>query len=143
MIRRLAGMAAAMVIGTTPLVAQPQATGSVVEGLWINPTSSVAVRTGACNDHLCGWIVWADRGAAADARSGGVASLVGTELLVDYAARGDGSWTGTVFVPDMGRRFSSTLVPLGRNAMRVKGCVVGGLLCKAQVWQRIEHLPHE
>ena len=101
------------------------------------------MRTGACDGRLCGWIVWADRTAAADARSGGVAALVGTELLVDYAARGDGSWTGMVFVPDMGRRFASTLVPLGRNAMRVKGCIVGGLLCKAQVWQRIEHLPHE
>ncbi|MBB4617155.1 DUF2147 domain-containing protein [Sphingomonas abaci] len=143
MIRRMAGMAAMMAMSAAPVAAQSRTASGVVEGLWINPASSVAVRTGACNDHLCGWIVWADRAAAADARSGGVAALVGTELLVDYAARGDGSWTGMVFVPDMGRRFASTLVPLGRNAIRVKGCLVGGLLCKAQVWQRIEHLPHE
>ncbi|WP_176592110.1 DUF2147 domain-containing protein [Sphingobium sp. EM0848] len=115
-------------------VAQP-------EGLWLGPHNNVAVRTGPCGDRLCGWVVWADREAQDDARDGGTARLIGTELLEDYRADGKNEWRGTVFVPDMGRRFSSQISQLSPAQMRVKGCILGGLLCKSQTWTRIDRVP--
>ncbi len=115
-------------------VAQP-------EGLWLSPHDNVAVRTGPCGDRLCGWIVWADREAQADARDGGTPRLVGTELLEDYRAEGKGQWRGTVFVPDLGRRFSSQISQLSPGQLKVKGCILGGLICKSQLWTRIDRLP--
>lgn len=115
-------------------VAQP-------EGIWLGPHNNVAVRTGPCGDRLCGWVVWADREAQDDARDGGTVRLIGTELLEDYRADGKGQWRGTVFVPDMGRRFMSQISQLSPAQMRVKGCILGGLLCKSQLWTRIERVP--
>jgi uncharacterized protein (DUF2147 family) len=130
----LAGLATAC--ATAPAWAQ-----STVDGLWLNPHGTVAVRTGPCGDKLCGWIVWASPQARADARDSGVDKLDGLELLEDYRPDDDGGWEGTVYVPDMGHRFSSTITQPNAGSLRVKGCLIGGLFCKSQVWKRIESLP--
>ncbi len=111
-------------------------------GLWLSPHNNVAVRTGACGAHLCGWVVWASSSARADAKDGGVERLLGTELLEDYAADGSGAWTGTVFVPDMGRRFASRIDLPNPDTLRIRGCLWGGVICRSQSWSRIEQVPH-
>ena len=116
--------------------------GTGPEGFWMNPRGTVAVRTGACGAHLCGGIVWASAEARADARDSGVDPLVGVQLLEDYRPLGSGAWAGTVFVPDMGRRFASRIEQSEPDHMVVKGCVLGGLLCKSQTWRRIGQPPH-
>lgn len=123
-----------------PAIAAAQPPGRP-EGLWLNPRKSVAVHAGPCGERLCGWIVWASSEAQADARESGVARLIGTELLEDYRATGPGNWSGTVFVPDMGRRFSSRINALSATQLQIKGCILGGLICKSQIWTRIERLP--
>ena len=108
----------------------------------MNPYNSVAVRTGPCGERLCGWIVWANQEAQNDARDGGTPKLIGTALLENYRADRPGSWSGTVFVPDMNRRFYSIIQHVGPDQMKVKGCILGGLLCKSQLWHRIADVPH-
>jgi uncharacterized protein (DUF2147 family) len=110
-------------------------------GLWLSPHQSVVVRTGPCGEKLCGWVAWANSEALADAQDGGVAHLVGTELLQDYRPTGSKNWSGTVFVPDMGRSFSSQIDALSPGQLRIRGCILGGLICKSQIWNRIERLP--
>ena len=122
----------------TPAIAAPLP--APLQGLWLNPHGSVAVRTGPCGDRLCGWIVWANDAARNDAKESGVDPLVGTELLENYHPDG-ASWSGTVFVPDMRRRFSSRIDALSPTRLEIKGCILGGLICKSQVWARIARLP--
>jgi uncharacterized protein (DUF2147 family) len=131
----------ALIAAEAPATAQTgqPATGAV--GLWLNPHNSVVVKTGPCGDKLCGWIVWANKEAMSDAKDSGVTALIGTELLQDYRPKGNGLWAGSVYVPDMGHSFSSTIIEMGK-AMKVKGCLIGGFICKSQVWQRIEHVPN-
>jgi uncharacterized protein (DUF2147 family) len=109
---------------------------AAVMGEWINPHGSVRVRTEDCGGKLCGHVVWASSEAIADARDSGTANLIGTQLLSDYRLLPSGRWSGRVFVPDMGRSFSSTIVPLGGTALQISGCILGGLICKSQVWKR-------
>lgn len=142
----MAGMFAAT---AHPAVAQSQSQPAAatpathpIYGVWMNPYKSVAVRTGPCGDRLCGWIVWANDEAQTDARDGGVTKLIGTALLENYRSDKPGNWSGTVFVPDMGRRFYSIIQQIGPNDMKVKGCILGGLICKSQVWHRIADVPH-
>lgn len=111
-------------------------------GLWISPHHDVAVRTAACGSRLCGWVVWASPTAQADARAGGTDRLIGTELLEDYAATGNGAWAGTVFVPDMGRRFSSRIELPSADSLQIRGCLIGDMLCRTQRWTRIAQVPH-
>lgn len=133
----------AAIVGTgllaTPSVAQP--TGADVIGIWMNPQSSVAVRTGNCQGQLCGWVVWANAVAQQDARDSGVAGLVGTALLQDYHPEGDGRWSGVVYVPDIGHRFGSTIQLVSADQLRIRGCLIGGIICKTQIWHRIFTLP--
>lgn len=115
---------------------------TIAEGLWMNPHGTVAVRTGDCRGRLCGWVVWASPQALEDAKQSGVDHLVGTELLEDYKADGAERWSGSVFVPDMGRSFSSTITVPAPGRLRIRGCLIGGIFCKSQVWQRIEKVPN-
>jgi uncharacterized protein (DUF2147 family) len=132
------------IIGSIALLALlPLATASAglpavsdVSGVWINPHNTVAVRAARCGERLCGWIVWLDAQAAKDARNGGVLHPLGTEVLRDYRPAGDGRWRGSVFVLDMGRSFSSSLEPAGPSRLKVSGCLVGGFLCRSQIWHR-------
>jgi uncharacterized protein (DUF2147 family) len=142
---RVAAALLAVALSSAPALAVT-APARPPEGVWIGPHNNVAVRTGPCgdrpwDDRLCGWVVWADGEAQSDARDGGVARLVGTALLEDYRADGPNHWRGTVFVPDMGRRFASQIDQLSPGRMRVRGCILGGLLCKSQNWTRIDRVP--
>lgn len=105
-------------------------------GTWINPRGTVRVKTGLCGINLCGWVVWASSQALDDARSSGVNSLIGTELLRNYRATSTREWHGQVYVPDMGETFYSRIVQLDPNSLKISGCILGGLICKSQVWQK-------
>ena len=105
-------------------------------GVWENPHGSVRVKTGACGDEICGWVVWASDQAILDARDGGTANLVGTEILRGYRPTGDYSWQGEVFVPDMGGTFFSKIRQVDSEQLKVSGCILHGLFCKSQMWHR-------
>ncbi|AHE53138.1 DUF2147 domain-containing protein [Sphingomonas sanxanigenens] len=131
-------VAAALLAGpgaATPAGAEVPAVATTL-GTWINPHGTVKVRTGMCGSVLCGHIVWASAEANADAAESGVPRLVGTELLGNYRPAGAGRWRGEVYVPDMGRRFASTIEPQGVDALRISGCILGGLICRSQIWHR-------
>ncbi len=123
---------------TTPLAAsaQPSPKQSQTHGIWVNPYDNVKVETGDCGGKLCGWVVWATPEAEQDARDGGVQKLVGTELLQDYRQTGGNRWQGRVFVPDMGRTYYSTITRQESGALRISGCILGGLICKSQLWRK-------
>lgn len=112
-----------------------------ITGLWINPHRSVAVQNQFCGNALCGHVVWASPDAKTDARDSGITNLVGTDLLQDYRPSGRGSWKGTVFVPDLGRHFSSEIDVLAADRIKISGCILHGLICKSQIWTRIGALP--
>ena len=133
--KMVAALLALMSAAAAPAQAPPQ-------GLWMNPHGTVAVRTGDCGGRLCGWIAWASPQALQDAKDGGVDHLIGTELLEDYSPDGADRWSGAVYVPDMGRRFSSTITLPAPGQLKIRGCLIGGLFCKSQTWQRIEKVPN-
>ena len=108
-----------------------------VDGVWTNPRGTVQGRTGSCGDKICGWIVWASPQAQADARKKGVNQLIGTALLRSYRATERGHWSGEVYVPDMQSSFYSTITMVDPQTLNIKGCILGGLLCKSQIWRRV------
>jgi uncharacterized protein (DUF2147 family) len=108
-----------------------------LDGVWTNPKNTVEVRTGQCGDKLCGWVIWASEKAKADSAKKGAPPLIGTALLRDYKVSGKAQWAGQLFVPDMNSTFGSTIALLNGQTLRVKGCVLGGLICKSQDWHRV------
>lgn len=134
----LAAMATMGLVATTGAAA---AAPAIPDALWLNPFRSVVVRTGPCGERLCGWVAWANAKAEADAREHKIERLVGTMLLENYRPSGATTWRGTLYVPDMDSRFSSEIALISPNEMKVKGCILGGLFCKSQIWTRVTELP--
>ena len=129
-------MIASLVAATAAAViaAAPASPPTVQVQHWVNPSGSVQVRTASCGAKLCGWITWASAEAIADAREGGVPQVVRLQLLQGYEPVGPGRWRGRVFVPDWNRTFSSTITQVAPDRLKISGCVVGGFICKSQIW---------
>lgn len=106
-------------------------------GLWQNPAGTLRVRTAFCGEALCGTIAAASPVAEADAKAAGVPSLLGIELLENYRKIGHNHWAGRVYVPDMGRSFSSRIIQTSPSTLKISGCLIGGFLCKSQIWKRL------
>ena len=126
-----------MIVAALALLAQAPMS---LEGSWINDRSSVVVKIRSCRNGLqamCGTIQSASDKAQADARRAGTNELVGTEVLHEFVAIGLNSWSGTLFVPDLNRRSKARVILLDDNRLRVRGCAVGNLFCKSQIWSRI------
>lgn len=113
------------------------ARGEGVEGVWSNPKGSVQVKTGSCGDRLCGVVVYASQKAQADAKKAGAEPLIGTTLLRGYRANGTAQWAGQVYIPDRKASYYSTIQLVDAQTLKVSGCILGGLICKSQMWHRV------
>ena len=132
-------VALALVMASASPVAQAQTVTAAppageLSGTWVNPRGSVKVKTGECGADVCGWIVWANDQARSDAREAGVDKLVGTMLLKDFHTVSPDHWEGHVYVPDMGGTYFSRMERLDPEHLKISGCVLGGWICKSQVW---------
>jgi len=113
------------------------AQGPGVDGVWSNPAGSVQVKTGPCGDKLCGWVVYASPKAQADAKKAGAEPLIGIALLRGYRANGSAQWAGEVYIPDRQASYYSTITLVDAQTLKVSGCILGGLICKSQLWHRV------
>lgn len=118
--------------------AQAQSPTANAFGVWRNPKDNVRIEIRPCGAAACGTVIWASAKAQAKARAAGTDSLVGTQVLKDFELdERRGVWRGKVFVPELKRNFSGIAEPMESGRLLAKGCVVGGLLCKSQVWTKI------
>ena len=116
----------------------PNASSAPLLGSWTNESGSVVVLIAPCGDDmLCGTVQSASEKARTDARRGGTPELVGTELLHEFVPSGTGRWKGTLFVPDVNKRSKAEIEQLDDNRLRVRGCAVGRILCRSQIWSRV------
>jgi uncharacterized protein (DUF2147 family) len=133
-LKSAAVLAVALACAAPPAVAQEPS----LFGTWRNPKNSVHVDIRPCKQGACGYVIWASDKAKRDAREGGTKELIGMQLFREFQPKKNGVWQGKVFVPDLNRTFTGTAEPLDAQRLRAKGCFIGNLLCKTQVWTRIE-----
>ena len=124
-------------VAVAVVLAIPTVTAARLAGTWRNPAGSVEVGMAPCGSRLCGTVVWASGRAKDDAANGGTDRLVGTQLFRGLVADGPGHWSGTVFVPDLGRTVDGSLAQVGSDALEVSGCIIPGLVCQTQTWTRV------
>ena len=122
----------------TMMLLAAQDTGGRIEGRWKNPSGRVTVLIEACGEAVCGSVIAAAESAKADARRGGTADLVGTQLMTGFKPAGPGKWRGRMFVPDINHRSKAELRLIGADQLKVTGCMVGRMICKSQLWTRAD-----
>jgi uncharacterized protein (DUF2147 family) len=129
--------AATLCLAASAAAAAAPSGASSIFGVWRNPKNSVHVEIKPCGEAACGYVIWANAKAKADALEGSGKDLIGMELLHDLSLKSGGSWRGKVFVPDMTVTLTGIATPVSANQLEAKGCVLGRLICKTQKWTRI------
>jgi uncharacterized protein (DUF2147 family) len=121
------------------LLASPSAASAKapIEGRWVNPKGSVTVQVAPCGPAFCATVIDASAKAKATARKGGTANLIGTQVMSDFRARGDGTYRGRAFDPKRNIRAPATIRLLGNSTLVVKGCLLSGIICKEQRWRKV------
>lgn len=127
-----------MILAASPVLAADATLADRTYGTWRNPKDSVHIEARSCGDRMCGVVVWANDKAKADARRGGTDNLIGQQLFQDFEEREDGRWKGKVFVPDINKTFHGTVTVIDPDTLEGKGCLIGGIGCKSQVWTRLK-----
>ena len=126
-------MAAAM---ATPVEAQRLSPA----GTWLSQTGETRVRIAPCGAQMCGTIVWV-KTPGKDVQNPDPAQrgrdLVGLRMIA-MSPSGADQWRGTLYRYTDGQTFSGTMKMTGQNTMELSGCVMGGIICRAQTWSRAQ-----
>lgn len=110
---------------SAPALAAPGA--SDPSGVWTRGDGNARVRIAPCGDNICATNLWIRD------TSGG--ENVGDRLILTVSAGGEGMLVGTAYDPQRNLTFSMEMTVKPRQ-LQTRGCVLGGLLCKAVSWSR-------
>jgi uncharacterized protein (DUF2147 family) len=135
--RRLAALAIAAAAAVSAGAAAAQPAPADTFGVWRNPKDNVRIEIRPCGDGACGTVIWATPRVQAKAREAGTPNMIGLQIFRELELDRNGVWRGKVFVPDLGRTFSGSAQPMDNSRLRAKGCIIGGVLCKSQVWTKV------
>lgn len=61
---------------------------------------------------------------------------IGKTLVIDMVSQGGGAYEGSVWRPSNNKIYIGKMDVSG-DALRLRGCVAGGLLCSSQNWARV------
>ena len=126
--------AAFAALATTALADDP------VDGLWKTQPGDTGgylhVTIAECGSAICGTI---DSAFDADGNEQLEYENLGKQIIWDMIPEGDGSYdNGKIWAPDRDKTYNSKMTLDGQNALTVKGCVAGGLICRGQSWTRVQ-----
>lgn len=123
-----------MVVSAAVLAMAGAAAADPAEGLWqteVDDGNFAHVRIATCGAAVCGTIERTFNG------SGEYASAnIGRQIVIDMAPTGGGDYEGSVWRPSNDKTYVGKMNVSG-DALILKGCVAGGLLCASQGWARI------
>jgi len=117
-------------------------------GTWLTEDKKAQVRIVNCGGALCGTIVWLKEPIDPDTKqpkldkkntdaSKQSRPLLGAPIVLGMKPSGTADkWDGKVYNAEDGNTYSGSFTMTGANTADLKGCVMGGLICKTAVWTR-------
>ncbi|WP_037545332.1 DUF2147 domain-containing protein [Stappia stellulata] len=110
-------------------------------GIWQRPSGTSRIEISKCGSALCGTLVWL-KAPRADTKNPDPAkrsrSLLGTRTVMGMTPAGEpGVWTGRVYNAEDGKTYKGRMVLEGPDRLSLKGCVLGGLICRGETWNRV------
>jgi uncharacterized protein (DUF2147 family) len=109
-------------------------------GTWLTQSGDATVKIAACGAGFCGSIVSLKENRD-DTNNPDPAlrsrSLVGVAIIFDMR-ESHGAYAGKLYNPRDGRTYSGKLKTIGADKLDLAGCVLGGLICKYEVWTRAQ-----
>lgn len=109
-------------------------------GQWLVADRSAVMKIEACTDGLYATIDW-ERVPGIDAKNPDRAKrgrpLVGVSILIGMKQSGANEWEGRVYNPKDGGTYDAYLKQPQADAVRLEGCVLGGIICDGETWTRV------
>jgi uncharacterized protein (DUF2147 family) len=141
-------LAAAAIVGTTLGSTLTAALAADPAGNWLTQGGSATVHIAKCGAAICGTIVKLKdpndpstgkpktdkHNADAGKRN---RPIVGIQIVLGMKPSGTANkWSGQVYNAEDGKTYSGNLTLQDANTIKLEGCIMGGLICKAQTWKR-------
>ncbi len=127
--RRLLVAAFALGMIGTSVTADP------AEGIWQTQPDDGAfafVRIVPCGAAVCGTIT-----RSFNEQGEYDSPNLGRQIVIDMVPQGDGSYRGQVWRPSNDKIYTGNMTMDG-DRLRLRGCVLGGLICASQTWVRVQ-----
>jgi uncharacterized protein (DUF2147 family) len=143
--RKAGWIGVALALGGAPLAAE----AADPTGLWLRGTGTARIRIVNCGGALCGAVAWLKDPNGPDgkprvddqnpdpAKRGRPALGLPVILGMKPTGKAD-QWKGEVYKADEGKTYSGYLTVLGPRELKLEGCVLGGMICKAETLSRVE-----
>jgi uncharacterized protein (DUF2147 family) len=136
-----AGILFALAVSLAPAAAAD------AKGTWLTADGDTKVRIGDCGGALCGNIVWlkepgdpqtgqpkTDKNNADAAKRG--RPLMGVAIVLTMKPSAPDKWQGQVYNASDGKTYTGSITLIDATTLKLEGCALGGLICKAQNWTR-------
>src|ERR1700722_9837830 len=137
-------VASAIALGT---MASGLAHAADPAGTWWTADRKGKVKIVNCGGAICGTLSWlaepkdpdtnkpkTDKNNKDASKQGRL--LIGTPIVLSMKPSGADKWDGQVYNAEDGNIYSGSFTMSGANTAQLKGCVMGGLICKGQSWTR-------
>jgi uncharacterized protein (DUF2147 family) len=116
-------------------------------GTWHTEEGKATVRVAACGPALCGTIIALKEPNDATGKpktdqnnvDAGLRSrpIIGVLIVLGMKPSGTANkWSGQVYNAEDGKTYTGNLTLQDANTIKLEGCILGGLVCKAQTWTR-------
>jgi uncharacterized protein (DUF2147 family) len=117
-------------------------------GTWLTGDKKGQVRIVNCGGALCGTLVWLQEPIDPDTNKPKTDKhnvdagkqgrpLLGVSIVLNMKpSEAANKWDGEVYNAEDGSTYSGSFTMTGANTAELKGCVMGGLICKTQTWTR-------
>ena len=117
-------------------------------GTWLTEGGKSQIRLAHCGEALCGRIQWLKEPSdptgkpKRDIRNPDPGKrarpIIGVDILMGMKpGEAADQWAGDIYNPEDGKTYQARLTLQDARTLQVKGCVLGGLICKSQAWSRV------
>jgi uncharacterized protein (DUF2147 family) len=129
------------------LAAATPASAGDVRGNWMTEQGKAKISIASCGAAICGNIVAmaepndpATGKPKTDSNNPDAAKrtrpMIGVQIVVDMKPDTADKWSGQVYNAEDGKTYSGSITLVDAKTLTLKGCALGGLICKNQTWTR-------
>jgi uncharacterized protein (DUF2147 family) len=108
-------------------------------GDWIVESGEARIRVAFCSGSLWGVVGW-EKAPGKDTANPDPAKrsrdTLGMPILIDMKPSGADKWAGQIYNAKDGKMYQASVSLESENALKVRGCVLGGLFCGGETWAR-------
>jgi uncharacterized protein (DUF2147 family) len=116
-------------------------------GTWFTGDKKAKIHIVNCGGAICGTLSWLAEPLDPETKQpktdnnnsdAGKKSrpLIGIPIVLSMTPAGDDKWQGKVYNAEDGGTYTGSFIMTGANTAQLKGCVMGGVICKSQTWTR-------